>query len=72
MVVVVVLGYLVVGAVEIYLCPERNLKKILAYIVVLAFAATLSVLVILNHDLPVPEPLNIIGAWLKQLWPGGD
>lgn len=71
MVVIIVLAYVVVGAVDIYLWRERPWQKVVPYLVLLSFAATLSVLIFLFNDLPVPQPLGALGNWLKERWAGG-
>lgn len=72
MVAIIVLGFIVIGAVEISLWPKRDLKQVLVYLVLLVFATTLSVLMLLYSNLPIPEPLVALADWLKKLWPGGD
>jgi hypothetical protein len=68
MAILIILGYVVVAAGELYLWKERSWQKVLTYLVLLTAAATLSVLLALNSRLPVPEPLGVIGNWLKKLW----
>lgn len=69
---VIVLGFIMIGAVEIYFWPKRDLKQVLVYLILLVFAATLSVLVLLYSNLAIPEPLVALVDWLKKIWPGGD
>lgn len=71
MVIVVVLGFLVLGTVEIALWSERTWQKVTAYLVLLAITIILSVLLTLNPDLPAPEPLGLLVNWFQGLWQGG-
>lgn len=71
MVVVVILGFLVLGTVEMALWSERTWQKVMAYLVLLAITIIFSVLLTLNPDLPVPEPLGSLLNWFQALWQGG-
>ncbi|HBG00540.1 MAG TPA: hypothetical protein DDW87_03060 [Firmicutes bacterium] len=71
MVVVVILGFLVLGTVEMALWSERTWQKVMANLVLLAITIIFSVLLTLNPDLPVPEPLGSLLNWFQALWQGG-
>ena len=71
MILLLLLGYVVIGATEIWLWSERPWKKVLAYLCTLMAGATLSVLVMSNWELPLPQPLRMLGNWLEKLWSGG-
>ena len=68
MVVIVILVFFIVAMLELFLWSERNWQEVIAYLVLMGAAATLSVLVLLNTNLPVPEPLETIFNLFKKLW----
>ncbi len=69
--ILLLIGYVVVGAVELWLWPEHPWQKVLAYLCTMIAAATLSILVMSSWHLPVPQPLEMLVKWVKQLWQGG-
>lgn len=71
MVAVVILAYVAVAAFELWLWKERTWKKVLLYLVLFAAAGTLAVLIILDNDLKVPEPIGFVQKLFKRLWQGG-
>lgn len=71
MAILVILGFALVGTVELVLSPRRPWKEVAAYLVLLAVAAAFSFMVTLNPDLPVPQPLGLLFDWLKEIWQGG-
>lgn len=64
MAILIAVGFLLVGILEVAVWPERPLRKVAAYVVLLAAMAVLSVLVTLEPQLPVPSPLD----WVKGLY----
>ncbi|MDI9441116.1 MAG: hypothetical protein GX101_00255 [Firmicutes bacterium] len=64
MAILIAVGFLLVGIFEVAVWPERPLRKVAAYVVLLAAMAVLSVLVTLEPQLPVPSPLD----WVKGLY----
>jgi hypothetical protein len=64
MVILIVVAYVVVGAVEISLWSERPRKQLWVYILLLTAVTILSVLLLLNSELPPPEPNDA----LRKLW----
>lgn len=71
MVAVVILAYVAVAAFELWQWKERTWKKVLLYLVLSAAAGTLAVLIILDNDLKVPEPIGFVQKLFKRLWQGG-
>ncbi|MGI6693611.1 MAG: hypothetical protein ACOX46_07425 [Limnochordia bacterium] len=71
MVGLVILVYAAVAAFELWLWAERPWQKVLLYLVLFAGATTLAVLLVLNPDLKVPEPLGFLEKLLKRLWQKG-
>ncbi len=71
MAVLVVVAYAVVAVTELLLWPQRPLSKVLVYLLFLAGAAVLSVLITLNFDLAVPSPLDALDTLFKKVWGGG-
>lgn len=68
MILLIVFGYVVVGTVELFLWKERRWQNVLVYLLLLAAAATLSVLLTIDSRLPVPEPFGALQNWLQKLW----
>lgn len=64
MAIVIVIAYVIVGVVETSLWAERPRKQVWVYIVFLTMAATLSVLLLFDSELPPPEPNDA----LTKLW----
>jgi len=71
MIILLVLGYVVVGAFELYLWSDRPWKKVLAYLCTLTIAVALTVIVVSSWQVPVPQPLRLLENWVKELWAGG-
>mgnify|MGYP000915477263 CR=1 FL=1 len=71
MVVLVILGYAVVAAFELWLWSERPWRQIVAYLGALLAAAALSVLIVSGWEVPVPQPLGMFLHWVSKLWSGG-
>lgn len=71
MVVLIILGYLVVGGVEMLLWSKRTTKNVVTYWALLVVVAAFSVLLTFKPDLPLPSPFMWLLSHLKNIWQGG-
>lgn len=71
MIILVILGFIAAGYLEIRSWQERPWQKVAVFLVLMGASALFSILLLINPDLPVPQPFAVIGSWLKKLWPGG-
>ena len=71
MVILIILGYGAVATLEFYLWSERTWQKVVTYLCLLGLVVILSVLLVLDRNLPVPEALGVLLKFIKQLWQGG-
>ncbi len=58
--ILVAVGFVAVGVLELSLWPERPLKKTAVYVGLLVLMAALSVAVALDINLPVPSPVDAL------------
>ncbi|HKM42816.1 MAG TPA: hypothetical protein VJZ70_02385 [Limnochordia bacterium] len=71
MVGVIILGFMLIGGIELYLWPQRAWKEVSVYVVLLGGVTALAVLIYLIPDLPVPTPFGFVWEMLMKLWQGG-
>lgn len=66
MTIIIIIGFVVIGVIEIWLWNDRPLRDVITYLALLSAGATLSVLLYLDPFLPVPAPLKILLETIKN------
>ncbi|MGI6652156.1 MAG: hypothetical protein ACOX4Y_10440 [Limnochordia bacterium] len=72
MIALILVSFIAVGTVDIWRWPRRPWQKVAVYLVLMAAAAALSILILTVDDLPVPNVLGPLDELLRELWPGGE
>ncbi len=65
--VLIAVGFVAVGALELSLWPKRPFKKTAIYLLLLVAMGALAVAVALDIDLPVPSPIDALLDLFKSL-----